>query len=555
MPEPQRRLKDQGIAALFLIPAAVLLLSSVSLAVISLGWPYGPDHAIMTVVGRAWRLGSPPYSAFVDVKGPAAYLPYLVSDWIGGGSMAAVRVLDLVAVCAAVVIMYRALRAVIGVRAAAWSALLLFGICYRVGYIESAQPDEWAALGTAAGFALLLHHRTHLPPWLFVVTGLVTGLAALAKPQFAVMGGVPLLVAFLWQGGAARTRSIVTLVFASLTPVVVMCAVLMAQGALGDMVTVATGPLMREYLKARAIFPTTMPELIATIQFPLLTSYGSPLFLLGALGAYEAVTRLDRRLAIALLTWFAGAFFVVAVQGRYFPYHWFPVLPPLCILAALALGRMLPEWAGAPLTPGRIPLLAAGLLALLALTASFAGRSARNVIAVVNGTRSGLPLADAVSRTVDPIGSPPRRRSNLETAAYLAAHAGSGREVGTWLYDPSPLLLARVTPNVPLFFIHPVLSKQSVVADSILQVLTAELHREAPPLFVLDCNTAWQPGTAPPERSPWLVQELRDHYDRAFTSGALMVYQRRAEPRGGVSGRTTVADSTLCGARPAASPG
>lgn len=531
---------------MLLVIGACLLTFSISLALVSLAWPYCQDHAIMTVVGRAWRLGVAPYTTFIDVKGPVAYLPFLLADWLGNGSMAGIRVLDLLVVTSTVAILYRSMRTVIGGRAAGWGALLLFGMCYRVGYTESAQPDEWAALSCAAVFALLLQYRARIPLWLFVVSGVVTALAALVKPQFAALGGFPILVAVLGNTEASRVRSIVTLIVASLTPVAIACGVLLAQGALDDMLAVATGPLMRAYLAERAIIPRTMEQLRAAVQFPLLMSYGPPLFLLGAIGVYEA-TRLERRVAIALLAWLGGATFLVVIQGRYFAYHWFPMLPPLCLLAGLALARTLPRWAQAPVHARRTPVLAAGIVALLALTLSFGGRAFRNVMAVSGEMRQGHSFADAVRRSVDPAGSSPRFRSNVAVAEYVTAHAGSDRTVGAWLFDPSPLLFAHVWPNARQFFVHPSMARQSAIADSILKALATELHHEAPPLFILDCNTAWLPGSAAPERSPWLVDELTTNYEPTFASGALIVYRHRTAPRPAATFGTTSPDSTLCG--------
>jgi hypothetical protein len=506
----------------------MLALGALCLALISLAWPFGPDHAIMTLVGRAWRHGVPPYTALVDVKGPVAYLPYLLGDWMTQGSMSGIRVLDLVLVAAASVAMYRGLTGLLDRRAARWSALLLFAFCFRVGYIESMQPDEWVALGTAAAFPALLRDRTRTPLVHFVACGLLAGLAALIKPQFAVLGAIPLIICFRGMPARGRTISVVVLMAAAVLPVVIACGVLLAQGALDDMLSVATGPLMREYVKDRSMLPTTSAALRIAVDFPLFKTYNTPLILLAILGLFGA-RRLPREVFAILLGWLAGALLLVISQGRYFPYHWFPVLPPLCILAGIALadaGQAVAGDAG----PGIAARLRTGAVmgALGLLTLSFAGAALKNLRVITQRMRGGESFVMAVRSDAFPSTISAGYASNVAAGAFLRARTHEDEAVGTWLYDPSALVLGHVMPNTPQFFVHPVLSQRSRFVDSVLRNMADEVHRESPRFFVLDCSMALRDSVNRGlHRAPALRQELERNYARVFVGGETVVLEHR----------------------------
>jgi hypothetical protein len=67
----------------------------------------------------------------------------------------------------------------------------------------------------------------------------------------------------------------------------------------------------------------------------------------------RASWRQDRAQAAIILVWTGLALAGIVVQGRYFPYHWIPVIPPLVILATFGFSYSLS-------VPGRASLRPAG---------------------------------------------------------------------------------------------------------------------------------------------------------------------------------------------------
>lgn len=546
----QRRLDMRS--GLLLIPGGLLLVAAVLLALLSLAWPFGPDHAIMTVVGRAWRNGGAPYATFIDVKGPLAYVPYLIGDWIANGSMAGLRILDLTVVSVAAAATFRALRGVVGLHAAGWAALLLFGICFRVGYTDSAQPDEWVALATAVVFCQLIRHQRNASVSLYFTAGLLAGSAALIKPQYAILGGFSIFIGLAWGTKETRARVFGFLTLGAILPVIVTCAVLWAQGALDDMLQIATGPFLRSYAAGSSLAQDSRIELGRMLNFPFRTSYGIPLVILSVLGGFGA-RQIERRFALALMIWIAGALSLVMIQGRFFTYQWFPMIPPLAILSGLALGRTIPEWSATPQHYLRRMAAGAGVIAVVGLAASFAGRAWRDLLAVQHEMQAGAGAIEAVRFSQPRAGFAPEYRNTKRVAEFMREHARPDMEVGTWLYDPSPLLLSNLRPNARVFFMHPVLSQAIPFADSVLFGLATELNRESPEFVIVDCNLPWQDSLTAPERSPAFVRVLERKYERKLALGGLTVFRRteadgHRNPRSDSSSLRRV---PMCGTPPA----
>jgi hypothetical protein len=166
--------------------------------------------------------------------------------------------------------------------------------------------------------------------------------------------------------------------------------------------------------------------------------------------------------------------------------------------------------------------------ALGLLTLSFAGAAVKNVRVIAQRMGAGQSFVTAVRLDAFPGPISAGYTSNVAAGAFLRSRTRENEAVGTWLYDPSALVLGRVMPNTPQFFVHPVLSQRSAFVDSVLRDMADEVHRETPRFFVLDCSMALRDSVNRGlHRAPALERELQRNYSRVFVGGETVVLEHR----------------------------
>ncbi len=84
--------------ALLSHPGGVGLLLALLVAVPTLFWPYGGDHALFDYVGRAWLDGTWPYEGAVDHKPPGVFLLFLFARLLALGGQWGIRALEILLV-------------------------------------------------------------------------------------------------------------------------------------------------------------------------------------------------------------------------------------------------------------------------------------------------------------------------------------------------------------------------------------------------------------------------------------------------------------------------
>ena len=328
----------------------LLALAGILFGATSLTWPFGWDTAVHYYVGREWVLrGAIPYRDTFDHKPPLIHFVHAASVWLFGEGMWGIRVIELACivvlgwVCASLAVR-RGERGPDGLRGA---SVLTASVLYY-GFFDYWNTAQCELLGTTlCALALLAAWRIRRPGRAAVAAGLVTGAVFALKPPLVVMALVPFTVlairaaAAARHGGGARTaavaRSAAWLAGSALVIPAVFVAYFAAHGAAADLLDFVVRCNFT-YLRDEPRL-TTASEVWANVDtmWRCFSPIASLLFVAAAVATADAVFRRSRgRLARWATAWalLAASVLAVAIQLKFYFYHWITPLSAVVLLAA-----------------------------------------------------------------------------------------------------------------------------------------------------------------------------------------------------------------------------
>jgi hypothetical protein len=330
-------------------------LGLVALAVVfafpSFWYPFGRDQAVHAYVGWGWLHGFIPFRDATDQKPPGIYLLYTLASALFGERQFGIRVLDLLGILFGGWLAARAARRNTRRQSGEIGAviLLIAGFYYTCfDYWNSAQTEIWQGLAVLAGLVVIREEPR--ARWAAFATGLLGGVAVLFKFTAAALclGLAAMLALRAWQGGGsirargARILGWVGLQILGCALVVILCAAYFAaHGALGDAVDMVVRYNLAYGVGWRA------DSVIArswSADFWLRNSgVWTALILAAWLWAFGAAWRRRDRFAREMLLVPAGMLalgvIAVAVQGKFFSYHWGVLVPFLALAGAHGLAE------------------------------------------------------------------------------------------------------------------------------------------------------------------------------------------------------------------------
>jgi hypothetical protein len=350
--EPMDRLPNAATLTAGVVAVALSILGAVAWK-LSLDWPSIRDLPIMLYTALLWdRYGIVPHAGFFDMTLVGSYLSFLAIGKTFGYDATAVRWADLGCYLAIACLTIFAMR-----RAGwltGWVAAALFGLAYLQSGPSISLQREYlmlipvVAATTAATLATPL--RWHLPT---LACGLGIGAAMTIKPQ-AIVAAAPLaayLTTVAWHGRfgvAARGHAALAVVgwmsAGAGAVVAAMLALLAGLGALSAFVDIAL-----HYLPLYSALSGTHELIPAGERLGHLLTHGSRFgrhydWLLAGVagaGAFALAHRPgdpERRHA-ALFVGLAAAFAVYpSLAGKFWTYHWLPMVYWLVVCASLAAG-------------------------------------------------------------------------------------------------------------------------------------------------------------------------------------------------------------------------
>jgi len=358
------------------LPWVVVVAAVTAFGLPSLTYPLGRDQAACVYVAERWCEGGVPYVAAWENRSIGIFAVYAAALRIVRSPTLVVRVVDLLATLV-VALSVAALLARVGSDRLAVFGGALCGLLYYLffDYWCSAQAEGLGSAAMAGAIASALAGRGGQRSAVRqAVTGVCCGLAILTKTTFALP--VAAVIGWLmWRQWAASRRveegrrrwwtQAGPLLGGIVAPWVIAVVYLAGHGAWGEFAK--TFAFQRSYvsvyLERKGAFGAAVEGVPAfVLHFAVIIV----LALCGLIAGRRDET--TRELAAVSGWWLVGSVAAVAVQMRYYWYHWALVIPPMALPAALGL-RAWWRWVRHPqTTSGRgaaIVLAVGGLAAFL----------------------------------------------------------------------------------------------------------------------------------------------------------------------------------------------
>ena len=311
-----------------------------------LTFSFGRDQSIYALVGDGVLHGKMPYRDLWDFKPPGIFLVYALAQGLFGRGMVAIRLLEVMGMLAMVFGFRRVAdtffdRPRAGLIGGAVAALLQA----ELEFWHTAQPEVFGGYLTVAALVLAT-----LPPqqrrrgWIWLGTGVIFGLAFLFKPPLG--GGAFVCGAYLAKREQQRTGStkqgllaMVAIGASAALPILLCCAWFWAKGA---------WPALRWTLAEFTPGYTAIGWVDRDPSGMLYYALEEAFFKFSALGAagviaMAAITPVhsrEREGSFLVLGIIAIQIAGVAMQGKFFPYHYAASLQLIGFLAGLGLYKL-----------------------------------------------------------------------------------------------------------------------------------------------------------------------------------------------------------------------
>jgi 4-amino-4-deoxy-L-arabinose transferase-like glycosyltransferase len=297
--------------------------------VMSMTYPLGWDQGLFAWMGNAIVDGGLPYRDAWDFKGPLLYYVYALAQWLFGVHLWSIRLVDAALLIIGTAGVHRTAAVLADARSARFGAVL-FALWYAShSFWHTAQPDGWTGMLVMLAVAALAARESSPTFGKTATAGICLGLTVLMKPLWAALLVPPVLYLAL-SSATDRAKLILALFAGWALPLAVALAWFASQGALADVVDV--------HLRYSALYA----GLASDNRLRGLAEYflASRVMALAApIAAYGLVVlwRTRRPTAVLLATWLAITVFLVVLQGRFYAYHWLPMLPAMAVLVTVGL--------------------------------------------------------------------------------------------------------------------------------------------------------------------------------------------------------------------------
>lgn len=329
-----------------IVPFILLVVAILLLGLHSLIYPFGRDQGIYAYGGWRMLYGEVPYKDFWDFKPPLIYPIYSVAIAVFGHNLWGIRALDLIFQLITALLCGWLALLLFERRLAFFIASLIYAFSYFAqGYWQTAQSDGFATLFVLASLTVALKWNKKVLS--FFVSGLFLGLAFWLKYSL-ILFGLPIIMT-IWlkrDSGAVPTKGIP--LTRGLNPLLLKLSVACA---LGVAVAIIAGFLYFWLKGAWSNFLLTEFELAkrysALLPFHLKVRYalnefsafhfpelsGPLLWTLVVIGFLFA----SKKEAIFNIILALVSSLHVVIQGKFFPYHFWPVFGVMSPIAAFGL--------------------------------------------------------------------------------------------------------------------------------------------------------------------------------------------------------------------------
>lgn len=530
--ETRPSIKNAALAAsvLALLAAAIVLLSPL------LTYPLGRDQGVFAAVADVIERGGMPYKDAWDTKPPGIFYVFWLSFKLFGRSQMAPRLFDMLWTLATAVAVWAIARRLLSPWAGAAAGLIfLFRYATHGYYWHTTQCDGFAALPLALAALAVAAAEGRRSPGYAAGAGAFAALAITFKFTLGVFLVVPLVAAAASseESVGSRLARAASYLAGCAALLLLVAALMWRAGALGHM---AETLFVWDSQYARVQAPGLAHHNV--LQEILRFLIGDPLPLLFPIGLLAVVGAIDLTLrpASGRMRWLAPAWALamtaqIWVQGRYYSYHWLPVLPPLAILAAqglrstaLVLSRIRKQWV-------RHTASAAGVLALCAFLAfaywSFLKFPIKHLMGRVPRD-TYLRGFDSATHTDFSL------VEDREVASWIQEHTGASTPIFVWGFESLVYFLADRPPATRFVHNLPLIAHWS--PPEWRAELVRDLGAARPPYVLVVHNDAqpwlagrWDDSAAQLATYPELKRLLDEHYRRGERLGDFEVWERKPD--------------------------
>jgi len=491
----------------------------------SLWFPFGWDQGIMAAVGDQIVRGGMPYRDGWDMKGPLAFYLFAAVQWIFGRHMWPIRILDVLLLLVAAGVLGRMVARITSPRTGLWVAVALVLWHGSLSWFFLSQPDGWVAVLMVMAVAPLAVQSDKADFRALVWCGLLIGCCGLIKPFYAAFGLVP--VVFALSSRESYSRRILGMLaagIAAIVPVLAALAWFIKRGALNSLIEV-------HFSYARAYSGWLGPEVFARRIYNYFWSNGVPTpagavaVVLPAIGfGGYILLRQQRRLGLVLLTWLGVALFCVAIQGKFWVYHWTPTFPPFAALAGIGLWN-LSRSASSGIASG-LPLAVFSALLFFGQVAASPTVDVGRWLQFMTGMKTRTQYYSQYVRRFYVASD------TMEASAYLKERTSPSDTIAVWGNEATINYLSERQNPTRFVFAMPLTAVGSaILRANYRKEYMAAFNTHPPRYFVVG-----QPHDGSPDKAavlrefPELDSFVRDHYSLERQFGFLDLY-RLAETR------------------------
>jgi arylsulfatase A-like enzyme len=542
-----------------------VLAAIVYLLLILTTFKYGRDQGIYAVVSDTILNGGAPYRDAWDFKPPLVFFVYAAARGLLGTGMESIRIAEAMGLASLVVAFAILSRRLVGDwRAGILGAALATLVHVQLEFWHTAQPESFGGIVTAwalvfATYEPAAKHRclqwTQLAAW--AMAGALYTIAALLKPPLG--GGFVVSLLFvlyqqlrvLARRDRLRRLGAVCLAFAVGGAVVVASVFLFffARRALGE-VHDTFFVFVPEYT-ALGFEPRWLPVLLWKAVVDALTSFSALL----PLGLILFVVLRSRTLnELGGAAHILGVVFFqllgVALQAKFFDYHYGATLPLLALLAGWGFWKLWLRLFTEPLRAASAALFIGVILLASPKRTTESGISLAEALQV----RTQMLLGRAKPEDVDRLHSlgDVSFGANLEMARWLEEHVRTSEKVFIWGFEPVVYDMASREPasryiyNVPQRLEWP-------GADAARRELIDELTRARPGVILVLRNDVFRDvvgdardSVGALRRFPELSELIEKDYRLDGRIGDFTVYARRPRASRSPERQPTLATCVDC---------
>lgn len=566
-----RQLLKMDTALLVLILAVVTLL-----ALPVLTYPLGRDQGEFATIGRGLLEGRVPYRDLWNPKPPAVFYVYAAAMSVFGRSSEALRAIDLLIVPVIGAALFWLGRRFANRRVGLWAALVFAVFYFTETFWTLTQNDGIVLLPMALAMACMVKICPHpLAPspsgrggrvlWPFLA-GVSCGVVIWFKYPFALFGLV-VVAGYVILGRSQTGGNVGTRHASSLQGWIIrdgrvgfaflLGGALIIGGGAAYLAMIGAWDSLLESARVTAGYTALTfdaAELLPLLQTALgfrwqqwglllalaavwLLPHPSPAHGEGRAGGFDSLpegegqgVRVYRRGWLVVWLWLLAGLAIMLAQAKGYDYHWLPMLPPLALLAAGSIDRLLHMLALGLARLTRLPpkiaqnfAAAAAALGLLAILVAgiwpkswpyLTGQEDR--LAYYRRFQAGEFVAD----------------ESLQVANYLRQRTTPGDSLFIWGFRPEVYYLSSLNPASRFIFQFPLVADWYPAAwrQETVDTLWAAL-----PPYVLVLQVDYMPWvTGRDEDSNALLQEYTElnnwlmfNYERDTQIGNFFLWRRK----------------------------